>query len=357
MGNLPDSTDAGPAGRKMKYAAVAVAILIYTALAVYLYQPYFRNFKSVQYIIPLNSVIAATGCFVLSRRWVGVFVASLFSGAVYGFGPFILTFAAYHPAAGFATAVMPWLFCPAAFVQTWAQRRSARTAKNIGKTLQVILSAVLSLLPFVVIALFFWLCAQRWFGPLFPLPGNIKLQVSNLAGLAAPLALKPHTFMFSLYHVPLAVAIMGLFMYLAVHRIGVLIIIGSAVILAVSEPVFYVSPIVWVSVPVLYCSILAGLGAQGIAWSSNADRKWILACVVASGVLVIAGFCIAGFGKSFQAGLQTAIMHSIAAIMMTSIFFMARARVRWHLLRWILLAAGIAIDVILCATYIVDRIF
>lgn len=357
MGNLPDSTDAGPFGGKMKYAGVAAAMLIYMALAVYLYQPYFRNFKAVQYIIPLNSVIAATGCFVLSRRWVGVFAASFFSGAVYGFGPFILAFAAYHPVAGFAAAILPWLFCPAAFVKTWAGRRNAKTAKNIGKTLQLILPAALSLLPFVVIALFFWLCAKSWFGPFFPLPGNIKLQFSNLAGLAAPLAFKPHIFMFSLYHVPLAVAIMGLFMYLAVHRVAVLIIVGAGLILAVSEPVFYVSPIVWASVPVLYCSILAGLGAQGIAWSSNADRKWILACVVASGVLVIVGFVIAGYAKSFHAGLQTAIMHGVAAIMMGSIFFMARARVRWHLLRWILLAVGIAIDVILGATYIVDGIF
>jgi hypothetical protein len=357
MGNLADSTDAGPVGLKMKYAGIAAAMLIYMALAVYLYQPYFRNFNAVQYIIPLNSVIAATGCFVLSRRWVGVFAASLFAGAVYGFCPFVLAFAAYHPVAGLPAAMLPWLFCPAAFVQKWISTQDFKDDKVTRPFLKLAVAVMLSLLPFAVVALFFWLCAKLWFGPFFPLPGNIKLQFSNLAGLAAPLVLKPHTFMFSLYHVPLAVAIMGLFMYLAVHRVAVLIIVGAAVILAVTEPVFYVSPIVWVSVPVLFCSILAGLGAQGIAWSSNADRKWILACVFSSGVLVIAGFGIGGFGKSFHAGLQTAIMHGVAAIMMGSIFFMARAGVRWHLLRWILLGAGIGIDVILGATYIVDGIF
>lgn len=65
---------------------------------------------------------------------------------------------------------------------------------------------------------------------------------------------------------------------------------------------------------------------------------------------------IAGFAKSFHAALQTAIMHGIAAIMMASIFFMARAQVRWHMLKWILLTTGIVIDVILGATYIVDGI-
>jgi hypothetical protein len=59
---------------------------------------------------------------------------------------------------------------------------------------------------------------------------------------------------------------------------------------------------------------------------------------------------IAGFAKSFHAGLQTAIM-------IGRIFFMARAKVRWQLLRWILLTTGIVIDVILGATYIVDGIF
>jgi len=73
-----------------KYTRFALAAVLYTAFAVYLYRPYFRGFTSlrVQDMFVANVCMASLGCYVLSRRWVAGFVESFFAGAVYGFGPF-----------------------------------------------------------------------------------------------------------------------------------------------------------------------------------------------------------------------------------------------------------------------------
>jgi len=47
-----------------------------------------------------------------------------------------------------------------------------------------------SLLPFLVIALFFWLCAQPHFGPLFPLPKHVKLNLDDHSGPCSTLGLE-----------------------------------------------------------------------------------------------------------------------------------------------------------------------
>ena len=101
--------------RNTKYSSFAVAVVIYLGFAVYLYQPHFKNFNKLQYLLVLNACLASLGCFVLSRRWVSSFAGSFFAGALYGFGPFALGLANFHPTAGLLAAIVPWLFCPAVF--------------------------------------------------------------------------------------------------------------------------------------------------------------------------------------------------------------------------------------------------
>ena len=99
--------------RDMKYSRFVMAATIYAGFAVYLYQPYFKRFGALQYLVVVNSCLAACGCYVLSRRWVESFAGSLFAGAIYGFGPFTLGMAKFHPAAGLLVAIIPLLFWPA----------------------------------------------------------------------------------------------------------------------------------------------------------------------------------------------------------------------------------------------------
>ena len=103
--------------RKTKYTMFVAAAVVYVAFAVYLYGHYFKGFSTLRLrdLFVANICLASLGCYVLSRRWVAGFAESFFAGALYGFGPFTLGLAKFHPAAGFLAAAVPWLFCPAAF--------------------------------------------------------------------------------------------------------------------------------------------------------------------------------------------------------------------------------------------------
>ena len=333
------------AGRTRLYCTIAAAAVLYIALGVYLYQPYFKYFNLHQYLVVAGSVCGALGCFVLSGRWINAFGALLFAGAIYGFSPFALGFAAYHPSAAFPLAVLPWLFCSAAF---WRAHQNKTLLTTVA-------SAVLALLPFLVISLFFRLCAQPRFGPLFPLPLDTKLHLADVLGLVAPLALKPHEFTFGFYHVPLVIGLMGLFMYLAVHRIKVMIIVATGLVLACTGPVLQTPPVVWALIPAMYCSVLIGLGLQGLSLTGQADRKWILLCLVTAAALALV--TILSALKSPGAFLDSAKMYGLACVLMAGIFFITKAGCRWRTLRWVLLSAGLGIDILLGARFIVDKIF
>jgi len=343
--SMQNDSQKNVAGRTRLYCTIAAAAVLYIALGVYLYQPYFKYFNLHQYLVVAGSVCGALGCFVLSRRWINAFGALLFAGAIYGFSPFALGFAAYHPSAAFPLAVLPWLFCPATF---WRAHQNKTLLTTVA-------SAVLALLPFLVISLFFRLCAQPRFGPLFPLPLDTKLHLADVLGLVAPLALKPHEFTFGFYHVPLVIGLMGLFMYLAVHRIKVMIIVAAGLVLAFTGPVLQTPSIVWALIPMLYCSVLIGLGSQALTLTGRADTKWILLCLAAAAALALVTILPAL--KSPGAFLTSAKMYVLACVLMSSIFFITKAGCRWRTLRWVLLYAGLGIDILLGARFIVDKIF
>jgi hypothetical protein len=325
------------------------AVLLYAGFAVYLYQPYFKHFDALRFLSVINACLGCLGGYVLSRRWITSFWCSFFAGATYGFGPFALWLAGYHPTAGFLVAAVPWLFCPAAFGPKVKWRW---------------VSWLLSALPFLAIISFFQLSA-RW--RLFAIPVQTKLNLSDLAFLLAPLAsaergLTPVGF----YHVPLAFLIVGGAMLLAARRFGILIIFAVGVTLAFCNPVFNVSPVIWLTTPLLCCSIIIGAGMQGIVCAGFTDRKLLLitAAVMAAisiAMLLLATECFqifAGLGaKAGRIFAQAAKMYILGAVAITIIFFTARAKSRVHLLRLTVLCSAAAIDIFLGARFIVDSTF
>ena len=354
-----------------KYARFALAAVVYTAFAVYLYRPYFNGFGSLrlQDLFVANICLASLGCYVLSRRWIAGFAESFFAGAIYGFGPFAIGLAKFHPTAGFLFAAIPWLFCPAVF-----------GPEGKWKLLRV----PLSLLPFLAIVLFFLLSAH--FG-LYPIPIKLKLHGADLAGLLAPLvAAKRHKMLVGFYHVPIAALVMGFCMFLvpleglckggilqrgrflkglAARRFGIVIIFAVASILAFCESFGQISPIIFFSISALYFSVLIGAGMQGLISAGPADRRWILLTAILLGILAIVTLLFAT--KYFQtaAGLadgyarlltETAKMYILGAIAIAMLFVIARAKLRIHPVRQILLYAAMAIDIFLGARFIVDTI-
>lgn len=326
----------------------ATAAVVYIGFAVYLYQPYFKNFNGLQYLIVVNACSASLGCFVLSRRWVSSFWGSLFAGVIYGFGPFSLGLAGYHPTAGFLVATMPWLFLPAAF-----------GPKGKWQWLRV----PLAVLPFLAIVLFFSTSSHY---RLFAVPMQTQLHLADLTGLAAPLVTAQQGLTsVGFYHVPIAALVMGFAIAFAARRLSVLIIFCLGVILASCRPMFGVSPIIWLSFSTLCCSIIIGAGLQGFCSAGLADRRWILLSMAFMAGLSIVTLLQAtkyfqvfmGFGDEYaNLFLADAKLYIAGTVALLIVFFIARAKLRLTWLRWAILGSAITVDIFFGARFVVDKI-
>jgi len=332
------------------------AAALYTAFAIYLYQPQFGQFAGWQWLWPLNACLAAFGAHVLSRRWVAGFTGSLLAGLVYGFGPFLLGLAKVHASAGLLAACVPWLFVPAAALE-----------KRLGKAV----STLLLLAPFAAIVLFFYFSARQ---RLFAAPLHADVRPTDLAGFIAPLALiTRNTALLGLYHVPMAALVLGLAMMWKARRYSFFVILLAGFVLAFSKSFLHarqiewlgVSPILWLSVPMTWCAVLAGIGLQGLIQAGYSDRKWILAAVITLGVLAIVALLLAA--KCFQVFLglgdgyarlfvEAAKIYLLGAVATGIIFLITHMKLRLHWLRWAILVTALGLDIFLGARYIVDRV-
>ena len=331
----------------IKFLAAAI---IYAVFAVYLYQPYFKGFNALRLrdLFVVNVCLGSLGCYVLSRRWVAGFGESLFAGAIYGFGPFILGLAKFHPTAGFLAAAIPWLFCPAAFgpKEKWRWLRIP-----------------LAVLPFLAIVLFFQVSTHY---RLFAVSTQARLHLADLVGLFAPLiTAKQNTTLIGFYHIPIAALVMGFSMLLAARRFSIIMILTIGIILAFCDSFFGISPIIWFTMPMLCCSVLVGAGMQGLASAGFADRGWVLAAAAIMCTLAIVTLLLAtkyfqtflglgaGYAKLFT---EAGKMYVLGAIVAAIIFFMISAKLRMQPLRRIVLYAAMAVDIFLGARFIVDKI-
>jgi hypothetical protein len=345
---LEKTTCAIGGGIDYNTASFTGAVAIYICFAAYLYQPYFKNFSRWQYLLIFNAFFGSLGCYILSRRWMSGFAGSFFAGAIYGFGPFSLWLVKFHPTAGLLAAAIPWLFCPAVFgpKKTWR-----------------FLAVLLSTLPFLIVVMFFRVAAL--YG-LYPVPIQLKLHLSDLASILVPLvAVGRGMTLIGFYHVPIAALVMGFSMLLAARRIGVIIIFIVGIILASCGSFLDVSPIIWLAVPLLCCSILIGAGIQGLACAGFADRKWILADVMVMGMLTIATLLLAiRYSQSFltlklgYAGLfvRAAEMYLLGTIALAILFFLACAKLRWRRLWAGFFYVAMSLDIFLGARFIIDKI-
>ena len=218
-------------------------------------------------------------------------------------------------------------------------------------------------LPFLAIVLFFQISTH--YG-LFPIPIQIRLHLVDLAGLLAPIiAMERGLILVGFYHIPIAALVMGLSMLLAARRFGIMTILAIGTILAFCNSFLNISPVIWLAVPVLCCSVLIGVGMQGLATAGFADRKWVLMTaaimVVLSLVTLLLAtryfYVFAGLGdKHARLLTKAAKMYILGAIAVAILFFMARAKLRICWLRWIVLCSAMATDIFLSSRFIVDRI-
>jgi len=240
------------------------------------------------------------------------------------------------------------LFCPAAFGP---------------KTRWRWLRVPLSILPFLTTLLFFQISACY---RLYPIPIQLKLHSAELAGLLAPLvAAERRVTLVGFYHIPIAALIMGSSMLVTARRLGIMAILAIATALAFCESFLDVSPIIWLAIPVLCCSIFAGAGMQGLIGAGYADRRWLLTTAVIMGSISIGMLLLAT--KYFQTFasladteakllLEAGKMYVLGTIAVAIVFFMARAKLRTRWLRVVLLCSAVVVDIFFGARFIVDKI-
>ncbi|MHC4905632.1 MAG: hypothetical protein ACYTEN_07405 [Planctomycetota bacterium] len=326
-------------------ASDIAAIAFYLCLAVFLYLPVLGvdNFKTV---CGMNAVAAAWGAYFVSNRWINNWTPSFFTGAVYGFGPFALSFGMFHPFAGLSFVMVPWLLLPAVY---WHK----------GKTpdaFRFSVRALLTLLPFAGIVLLFWVTAQPWAGPHFLMPKELSMTVKDFVDLIFPLHRSGGIVPFALYHCSLIFALMGVFVYVKLQRIAVLVPIAGGVVLSFWEPVFQVSPVVWAAFPILFLSLLCGLGFQAFLFAGKADTKWLLVC--AATVSILAAF-FAGLAIRIivirEVFELTMLMYALTAAALWILLVLVRLNLRWPWFKWAILTTAIAIDLLFSARYLIDK--
>lgn len=322
------------------------ALLFYIALSVYLFP--FGRFSGYHFLYAVNPILAAWGAYFLSRRWIHHWTPSLLAGAVYGFSPFALSFASFQqPIAGLSYVMIPWLFLPSIY---WHKNKPADAVRMFMRTVFV-------LLPFAGVCLLFWTTSQKWAGPYFLMPKNLQLTPRHFTDLVFPLYQRGAYLTFGVFHVPLVLSIMGIFVLVSIQRISVIIPVAVALILCFLEPILQVSPIIWAAIPVLFLAILSGLGFEAILLTGKADSRWIIACAAVATALTafFGGLMIRRLtGWVFE---LTALMYAAGASALWLVVFFSKAGHRWPWTRWILLAAAVTIDIVLSARYLVDKLF
>ncbi len=344
--------------RSLNLIWLALATAVYVAFAVHLYYPYFGRFTPWQWSFPVSACLGAIGCFVLSRRWVVGFSGSFVAGLVYGFGPFLLSLARFHETAILLAAAIPWLFLPAAF---------------LGRKHGGAVTFLLTLLPFAAIVLFFRVSAGADYR-LFAAPIQAAPKPVDLFGFIAPLVMVTRTTTVpSLYHVPIAPLVLGLAMMFRARRYGVLLILVTGFAMTFCRSFLApahlawlgISPILWLSIPLVCLSVLVGVGLQGLIEASFADGKWVLLAGIVPGILAITTLMLAakyfqtifGLGDGYaRLFVEAAKMYLLGAIAAAFVFTMTHFKTRVPSMRWLVLCGAIAIDVFLSAQYIVDKI-
>ncbi len=320
------------------------AVALYACFGIFLYLPTL-GVNNAKIVCGFNTIVAAWGAYHISKRWVNNWTPSLTAGAVYGFGPFALSFEMFHPLAGLSFAMVPWLLLPAVY---WHKGKSP-------DAFRFCVRALLTLLPFAGIILLFWLPAQQWAGPFFLMPKELSMTVKDFADLILPLRNSGGAVVFGLYHCSLVFALMGVFVYIKLQRIALLTPIAAGLVLSFSEPVFQVSPIVWAAFPILFLAVLCGLGFQAFLWAGKADTKWIVIGAAAATALAAfsAGIMVTPFaGRVFE---LTAIMYGLAAAALWILLALIRLNLRWPWFKWAILTIAIMIDLIYSARYLIDK--
>jgi hypothetical protein len=165
-----------------------------------------------------------------------------------------------------------------------------------------------------------------------------------------PTAMKPDIFTIGFYHVSIAGLVMGFILLLETKRMWTIAIFAITMFAAFYRPLFNVPPIVWASIPVMFCSVMIAAGLEAIILAGAGDSKWLLTMTV---ILLLFGlFSVLLTGVSGAIGLYGI---GVAAVLI--IFFIARNNFAWHSTRMLVLYSAVFADIIISTRHVIGVIF
>jgi hypothetical protein len=320
-----------------------IAVVFYTAFAVLLFYPYQSNLTSFKLLFPIEAVVGSAGVFILCRRWVLSFFASIAGGAVYGFGTYACSLLCFHPFAGLVYALIPWTFVPAVFFYRWTRLDSLNTK---------IISALLVFLSALFIFSAYHFASIKYF---YPIPIQTHLLPQSLLGIIDPIGVKQDIFAPGFYHVCIAGLIMGIAVLIKTRRIGIIALFVITLFAAFYKPILNVPPVVWTSIPILICSVVIASGLETIILAGSGDGKWLVSTVAILLLLSVADVFI----THQQAGVipLSAALYGVGVVAVLSIYFIAESNLSWHLLRMFILYAAVFLDIFVSTKHNIDAIF
>ncbi|MHC4131535.1 MAG: hypothetical protein ACYSSP_04320 [Planctomycetota bacterium] len=187
----------------------------------------------------------------------------------------------------------------------------------------------------------------------------------DLISVFAPLVgVEQNSTLLGFYHVPVGALVMGISMLIISRRFGIMIILILGLIPAFCSSLMNISPVLWLTIPVLCCSVLIGEGIRGLAAASYTDRKWIFITGMIMILLSMAALVFAtryfqefaGFGDKYaMLFVDTARMYILGAAAVSILFFMIRAKVRLYWLRLAILCSAMSVDIYLSSQMLVDK--
>ncbi len=324
------------------YVTIPAAMIFYAVFTAVLFYPYQSQLTAYKRLFPLEAIIASAGVFILCRRWVLSFFASLAGGAVYGFGTYACSLLCYHPFAGLVYALLPWTFVPAVFFYRWT---------NLDRLNTKIISSLLVLFPALLILAAYNYAAKNYF---YPVPAKSCLTLSSLLGVIDPIGQKSDIFAPGFYHVCIAGLVMGIAVLFKTRRIGIIILFAAALFAAFYKQMLNVPPAVWVSIPVLICSILIASGLETIILAGAGDSKWLVITVGMLLMLSVADVFITHYHSVLP---LSAVLYGIGAVSIIGVYFIAGSNLAWHILRMVILYAAVFMDIFISTKHNIDLIF
>lgn len=337
---------------------LAGALVGYAVFAAYLSWPHWGSWSLSERTLPVCWCIGAVGAYFLSRRWIRSVVGGFFSGALYSFGPLALYTTRFHETGACIVAVVPWLFCAWAYTHWLVSRKRLWTRRIVGGGLFA--------LPFVFVAVLFRILAQYH---LFVMPLHVGYLTENeCMGVIVPMVMAKHGDLFwGVYHVALGMLALGVYQLVKAKAWRLIGALGMTVIVAVWQPwpqIFQVCPLVWWLFPHVFLCICVGLGIVFLLKGTKHLRHWVLGTgvgLVSLGVLNLLQSAeyfqlFLWFGDSYARLFVTSGKLYVLGAVGFGLIYVLMATKKWHWGRIGLVCIVLSCDLVVSASYIVDRL-